>query len=138
MIYCEGKYCSRKEYCAYHEKFECDYPRQYLDWSTNGCSWGGFASDGSGKYNFHHEYSCGDSAEWYKRYKALGWRDGEDYKNSKGTICDEVCLTCEHQQLCFWVLEYTGMIIQPGDKIRFDCEKIKEDPEHYRKMVGRR
>ena len=61
-----------------------------------------------------------------------------EYRNSKGTICNEVCLTCEHQQLCFWVLEYAGMLIKPGDRIRFDCEQIKENPEHYREMVGRR
>ena len=61
-----------------------------------------------------------------------------EYRNSKGLLFNEECLTCEHQQLCFWVLEYAGMVIKPGDKIRFDCEQIKENPEHYRKMVGRK
>lgn len=138
MIYCEGKYCSRKDQCAYHEQFECNYPRQYIDQSTQGCAWGGFASDGSGNYEFHHEYYCGDNANWHKHYKALSWREGENYKNSKGTICDEVCLNCEHQQPCFQVLEYAGMVFQPGDRVRFDCEKIKENPKYYEEMLGRR
>ena len=136
MIYCEGEYCARREQCAYHELFECKYPRQYLDESREGCAYGGF--DREGKYFYHHEDNCGDRAEWYKHYKALGWREDKEYINSKGTICDEVCLTCEHQELCFRVLEYAGMIIQPGDRVRFDCEKIKENPEQYKEMVGRR
>lgn len=136
MIYCEGEYCSRKDQCAYHESFECKYPRQYIDESSEGYGYGGF--DREGKYFCHHEYCCGDRAEWYKRYKALGWREDTEYTNSKGTICDEICLTCEHRELCLKVLEYAGMIIQPGDRIRFDCEKIKENPKHYEEMIGRR
>lgn len=136
MIYCEGEYCSRKDQCAYHELFECKYLRQYIDESTEGCGYGGF--DKEGKYFSHHEFYCGDRAEWYKHYKALGWRDDEEYVNSKGTICDEVCLTCEHQELCFKVLEYAGMVIRSGDRVRFDCEKIKRDPQHYEEMIGRR
>lgn len=61
-----------------------------------------------------------------------------EYRNSKGTICNEICLTCDHQELCFKVLEYAGMVIQPGDRVRFDCAKIKENPEHYKEMIGRR
>jgi hypothetical protein len=137
MIYCEGEYCSIKDQCAYHELFECKHLRQYIDESTQGCAYGGFDREGK-HHSFHHEYYCGDRAEWYKHYKALGWREDKEYVNSKGTICDEVCLTCEHQELCFKVLEYAGMTIQPGDRVRFDCEKIKENPEHYKKMVGRK
>lgn len=136
MIYCEGEYCSRKDRCAYHENFEWKYPRQYIDESTEGYGYGGF--DKEGKHFCHHEYCCGDFAEWYKRYKALGWREDTEYINSKGTICDEVCLTCEYQELCFTLLEYAGMIIQPGDRIRFDCEKIKENPKHYEEIVGKK
>ena len=136
MIYCEGEHCSRKDQCAYHESFECKYPRQYIDESREGFGYGGY--DKEGKHFWHHEYCCGDCAEWYKHYKALGWREDIDYINSKGTICDEICLTCEHQELCFKMLEYAGMIIQPGDRIRFDCEKIKENPKHYEELVGRR
>lgn len=61
-----------------------------------------------------------------------------EYRNSKGTICNEICLTCEHQELCFRVLEYAGMIIQPGDKVRFDCEQIKANPKHYEEMTERK
>ena len=127
MYYCEGKYCSRKDRCAHHESFDWKYPRQYLDMSTEGRGYGGI--DENGKLFWHHEYSCGDKAEFYKRYKALGWREGQEYRNSKGTICDEVCLTCPHQSLCFTILEYAGMTFEEGDRIRFDCERIKNDPE---------
>ena len=41
MIYCEGKNCSRRDQCAYHELFESKYPRQYLDCSTEGRGHGG-------------------------------------------------------------------------------------------------
>ena len=51
------------------------------------------------------------------------------YKNSEGTICAEECLHCPHRHLCFQILELAGMIFKPGDRIRFDCEEIKADPE---------
>ena len=60
-----------------------------------------------------------------------------NYINSEGTICNEICLTCANKDLCFELLEYTGMIFQAGDKIRFDCEEIKVNPEHYRNMIKR-
>lgn len=136
MIYCEGKYCSRKDQCAYHENFEWKYPRQYLDMSTEGCGWEGIDNDG--RRFGHHEYFCGDRANFYKHYKALGWREGQEYRNSEGTICDEVCLTCPHKGLCFRVLEYAGMIFQAGDRVRFDCEQIKNNPEGTQKWLNLR
>ena len=136
MIYCEGSRCARREQCAYHEDFVCKQPRQYLDESTEGCGYDGI--DENGNHFSHHEYFCGDNADWYKHYKAFGWRNNKEYINSKGTICDEICLTCEHQELCFKILEYAGMIIQPGDRIRFDCEQIKINPKHYEEMIRRR
>lgn len=60
----------------------------------------------------------------------------KEYKNSEGTICDEVCLTCPHRSLCFLILEYAGMVIQPGDKIRFDCEDIQANPEYYKERFA--
>lgn len=135
MIYCEGEYCSRKDQCAYHESFEWKYPRQYLDQSTEG--YGYEEVDKDGQLFNHHEYCCGDRADFYKCYKALGWRNNQEYKNSEGTICDEVCLTCPHKSLCFRVLESAGMIFQAGDRVRFDCELIKSNPEHYEENLRR-
>lgn len=133
MNYCEGKYCLRKDSCAYHEEFEWKYPRQYLDMSTEGCGYEGFDKDGNRVS--HHEFFCGDRSEWYNHYKALGWRKGQEYRNSEGTICDEICLTCEHSNLCVSILEFAGMIFQPGDRIRFDCEDIKSNPEGKQKWL---
>ena len=48
MIYCEGKYCSRRNQCAYHEAFDWEYPRQYLDESTQG--YGSEGIDEKGNY----------------------------------------------------------------------------------------
>lgn len=134
MIYCEGKYCLRKDKCAYHEEFEWKHPRQYLDQSTEGFGYEGFDKDGNRV--FRHEYCCGDKADFYKRYKALGWREGQEYENSKGTICDEECVACEHSSLCSSILEFAGMIFQPGDRIRFDCEQIKANPEGKQKWLN--
>ena len=134
MIWCEGKNCSRKDFCAYHEHFEYKYPRQILDLSREGSHW-----EDHGK-SYHH-YSCGDKAKYYNSYKALGYREDEEYKNSEGTICDDVCLKCEHIDLCFMVLEYAGMVFQPGDRVRFDCEQVKEDPhrfDHILEQIERR
>ena len=64
MYYCEGKYCSRKDQCAYHELFDWKCPRQYLDQSTTGSGYGGIDENGQ---LFR--------AEFYKCYKALGWRE---------------------------------------------------------------
>ena len=136
MIYCEGRNCSRRDQCAYHEHFEWKYPRQYLDCSTEGMGHGGIDKDGN--HFYHHWYSCGDNSDHYQRYKAFGWREGIEYKNSKGTICDEICLTCEHQDLCFSILEFAGMIFQPGDRVRFDCEDIRANPEGKKKWLDER
>lgn len=133
MIYCEGTNCSRRDQCAFHERFEWKHPRQYLDCSTEGRGSGGI--DESGKTFYQHGYYCGDDAEYYRGYKSIGWREGEEYKNSAGTICDEVCLTCPHKSLCFSILEFAGMIFQPGQRIRFDCEQIKVDPEGRKKWL---
>ena len=55
-----------------------------------------------------------------------------NYKNSEGTVCNEICLTCIHRNLCFELLEYCGMIFQAGERIRFDCEQIIANPEYYK------
>jgi hypothetical protein len=136
MFYCEGKNCSRRDQCAYHESFEWKYPRQYLDQSTNGTGWGGI--DKKGNNFFEHRYNCGDKADYYYSYKALGWREGQEYKNSEGTICDEICLSCPHKSLCFCVLEAAGMVFQPGDRVRYNCEEIKVSPRQYRKWLVER
>jgi hypothetical protein len=73
MIYCEGRNCSRRDECAYHEDFESKYPRQYLDLSTVGRGYDGI--DENGKWFHHHDYCCGDKAEKYHCYKELGYRD---------------------------------------------------------------
>ncbi len=135
MYYCEGKQCARRDKCAYHENFEWKYPRQYLDSSTEGYGYEGIDVNGN-KFS-HHEYLCGDRADFYKGYKALGWREGQEYRNSKGTICDEICLTCEHSSLCSSILEFAGMIFQPGDRVRFDCESIKADPEGHKRWLDK-
>lgn len=128
MFYCEGKYCSRKDQCAYHENFEWKYPRQYLDESTEGSGYGGIDKDGNPFW--HHEYFCGDKASSYKCYKALGWREDQEYINSKGLKYDEICNTCEHQSLCWLLLEHAGMITYEGKRIMCHmCEYIKEHSE---------
>lgn len=134
MVYCEGKQCARRDKCAYHEDFEWKYPRQYLDMSTEGSGYEGIDKDGNRVSC--HAYFCGDrSTNFYPRYRAIGWRDGQEYRNSKGTICDEECVACEHSGLCAGVLEFTGMIFQPGERIRFDCESIKANPEGKQKWL---
>ena len=135
MIYCEGKYCSRRAKCAYHEMFEWKYPRQILDQSTQG--FGYDRLDANGDHISHHECLCGDrSVNFYPFYKALGWREGQEYRNSKGTICAEECVACEHSNLCSSILEFAGMIFQPGERIRFDCEQIKANPEGKQKWLA--
>ena len=69
MIYCEGKNCSRRDHCAFHEKFDWKYPRQYLDESTEGIGHGGIGKDGN--YFSYHKFLCGDNADSYAHYKAL-------------------------------------------------------------------
>ena len=81
MHYCEGKNCSRRDECAFHEVFDWKYPRQYLDDSTNG--YGGEGIDKDGNRFSIHKYCCGDKADYYNCYKALGWREGQEYKNSE-------------------------------------------------------
>jgi hypothetical protein len=133
MIYCEGEYCSRKDQCAYHELFESKHLRQYIDESTEGHGYGGI--DSNGKPFFHHEFYCGDRAKYYRHYKALGWREGEKYVNSEGFRYDEVCVNCEHRGLCFKLLEQAGMITASGERISFDCEEIKAEPERYKEFL---
>ena len=134
MIYCEGKYCARRDQCAFHEHFEWEYPRQYLDQSTQGMGYEGI--DKSGKSFSHHEFFCGDKADYYKRYKALGWREGQEYKNSEGFKYDETCLTCEHHSLCFCLLEYAGLITEEGKRIMcHSCEYIKEHADEKKQML---
>ena len=128
MFYCEGKNCSRRDKCAYHEDFEWQHSRQVRDASTE-CS----HAEGHSPH-----YSCGDNADHYYGYKALGFREGEEYKNSEGTICDEVCLSCSCKSLCFCVLECAGMVFRPGDRVRFNCEEIKANPKHYKEWLLKR
>lgn len=137
MVYCAGTNCSRRNQCAFHEHFEWKHLRQYLDWSTNGSAYGGF--DNKGEWHpVQSRMSCGDQAEQYYHYKALGWREGEEYRNSIGGICDDVCVTCPHRSICYSILECAGMIFAPGDRVRFDCERIKADPEGKKEWLDRR
>lgn len=74
MIYCEGKYCSRKDQCAFHEEFEWKYPRQCIDYSTEGIGYEEFDEEKNCRFH-RHEYYCGDRAKCYRRYEELGWRE---------------------------------------------------------------
>lgn len=137
MIYCEGTNCSRRDQCAYHESFEWEHPRQVRDCSAEGTSYGPFYDEHNKAYMKTH-WDCGDNADnHYSHYKALGWREGQNYRNSAGTICDEVCLTCPHQALCFSILEFAGMVFRPGDRVRFDCEDIKKDPNGRQEWLNK-
>lgn len=138
MIYCEGKNCSRRDQCAFHEHFESEYPRQVRDCSTEGTAYGPFY-DENNKAHMKTNWDCGNNSDrHYAHYKALGWREDQEYRNSEGTICDEICLVCPHKSLCFSILEFAGMIFQPGDRVRFDCEDIKADPEGKKKWLDER
>ena len=131
MIYCEGKNCARKDTCAYHEKFEWKYPRQLLDLSREGSHW----EEENGVA--HHCYSCGDKSKYYSNYRALGYREDEEYKNSLGFQYDEVCVGCEHISLCFLLLELAGDITHSGKRIMPNCKYIKENPEDYWEKVNK-
>ena len=130
MIYCEGKHCSRRNQCAYHETFDCKYYRQYLDKSTQGRGSGGI--DKNGNHFCHHEFLCGDRASHYNCYQALGWREGSEYKNSIGLEYAEECVKCEHNSLCFYLLEFAGMITYKGKRVMDHiCEDIILHPDKY-------
>ena len=130
MIYCEGKNCSRRDKCAYHEVFDWEYPRQYIDMSTNGCGHEG--TDKNGNKFSHHEFYCGDNATHYTRYKALGFREGQLYKNSLGFCYDEECVNCKYRSLCFLLLEDAGLITHTAKRIMNHlCEDIKKDPSYF-------
>ena len=134
MIYCEGKYCSRRNQCAYHEIFDWEYPRQYLDESTQGC--GSEGIDENGNCFSHHEVFCGDRSKHYNLYKAIGWREGNEYRNSIGLKYAEECVKCEHRQLCFYLLEYAGMITYEGRRImNHMCEDIVAHSDEYKNKV---
>ena len=53
------------------------------------------------------------------------------------SCCNEECLNCRNKNLCLLLLEYTGMVFKDGDKIRFDCEEIKHNPEYYKMMIDK-
>ena len=130
MIYCEGKNCSIQDKCAYHEDFDWKYPRQYLDWSTHGSGCEGM--DDNGNRFSHHEFYCGDNASYYKCYKALGYREGEKYKNSLGFCYDQECVDCKFRSLCFTLLEDAGLITRNGERVmNHICKDIKKDPQFY-------
>ena len=133
MYYCEGTNCSRRDQCAYHEAFDWKYPRQYLDQSTEGTTLAG--KDDNGNSYVKSIWNCGDNAWYYGCYKALGWREGQEYKNSIGLKYDDVCVNCEHRSLCFMLLEDAGLITRPAKRIALYCEKIKTNPEEYRKWL---
>ena len=134
MIYCEGKYCSRRNQCAYHEAFDWEYPRQYLDESTQGC--GSEGIDEKGNFFSHHEFLCGDKANHYNLYKALGWREENEYRNSIGLKYAEECVKCEYRHLCFYLLEYAGMITYEGRRImNHICEDVILHPDEYKEKI---
>lgn len=114
MTYCEGKHCSIRSQCAHHGLYPEGASGQVIDYSTEGSHAEGPNGTVLGGY------MCGDRNYTYK-----------NYKNSSGTICIEECLTCKYRSLCSIVLEYAGMVFNPGDHIRFDCLKIKENPTSY-------
>ena len=131
MFYCEGTNCSRRDQCAYHEYFVGDLSsclidiRQFLDWSVTGT--GFIQTDENGKPSFCIEYHCGDNAGHYKRYKAIGWREGQEYRNSLGLKYDEICVSCPHRSTCFRKLESAGLITYSGERIMWNCEDIKKE-----------
>ena len=130
MYYCEGKNCSRKDKCAYHEIFDSKHPRQYLDQSTEG--YGFETKDENGNNISKHYFNCGDNADYYRRYKALGYRDGEEYKNSLNLCYDEECVNCEYRSLCFTLLEDAGLITHNGERImNHICESVKKNSLYY-------
>ncbi len=136
MHYCEGKNCSRRYECAFHEVFDWKYPRQYLDDSTNGHGFEGI--DSYGNRFSEHIWFCGDNANHYGSYKALGWREGQEYKNSLGFCYDEVCVNCEHRNLCFCLLENASMITYEGKRVMDHiCEDVKANPEEHREQLIR-
>lgn len=117
-MHCPGINCSKRDTCTNHFG-----SGQVIDWSRYGWHAAGFDKDGN--YKSEGETYCGDNGTYgYKKYK-----------NSEGTICAEECLHCPHKHLCFQILELAGMIFQPGDRVRFDCEEIKADPEGKQKWV---
>ena len=129
MIYCEGKHCSRRDKCAYHETFISEEPRQYLDLSVNG--YGHEGVDEKGNRFSHHEFYCGDNATHYKRHKALGFRE-EEYKNSLELRYDEECVSCKYRSLCFTLLEDAGLITHNAERImNHICEDVKKDPQYF-------
>ena len=135
MYYCEGTNCSRRDQCAYYEAFEWKYPRQYLDQSTQGTILAG--KDDNGNSYVKTIWNCGDNAWYYRCYKALGYREGQEYKNSKGFCYDEVCVNCEHRSLCFMLLENAGSITRPAQRLALHCEKVKANPEEYKETLRR-
>ena len=130
MIYCDGKNCSRRDKCAYHEIFISEKPRQHLDLSVNG--YGHDGVDEKGNRFSHHAFYCGDNATYYKRHKALGYREGEEYKNSIERCYDEECVNCKYRSLCFTLLENAGLITHTAERLmNHICEKVKKDPQYF-------
>ena len=82
-------------------------------------------------------WNCGDNSWHYGCYKALGWREGQEYKNLIGLKYDDVCVNCEHRSLCFMLLEDAGLITRPAERIVLYCEEIKANPEKYREKLKR-
>lgn len=130
MIYCEGKNCKRQDKCAYHEIFISEELRQHLDLSVNG--YGHEGVDEKGNRFSHNAFYCGDRATHYKRHKALGYREGEEYKNSLELCYDEECVSCKYRSLCFYLLEDAGLITHAAERImNHICEDIKKDPQYF-------
>lgn len=129
MYYCEGKNCLRKDQCAYHEVFESNNPRQNLDQSINGST---ITLKIDNKPYFKETWNCGNNADYYRHYKALGYREGEKYKNSLDFCYDEVCVSCNYRSLCFTLLEDAGLITRNGDRVmNHICESVKKDPQYF-------
>ena len=130
MYYCEGKNCLRRNQCAYHEILDSEDIRQYLDRSTNGI--GIVLKDENGNNYIKCDYDCGDNSSYYRNYKALGYREGEKYKNSLNLCYDEVCVKCNYKSLCFTLLDDAGLITYNGERImNHICENVKKDPQYY-------
>lgn len=129
MFYCEGKDCSRRDQCAYHEAFDWKWPRQHLDKSLEGHGFSSVDENGNNINGFY--INCGDNGD-YIHYMALGYRENQEYRNSIGLKYDEICINCEHRSLCFLLLEYAGLITREAKRIMCHmCESIKKDPQYH-------
>jgi hypothetical protein len=51
--------------------------------------------------------------------------------NSLGLKYAEKCVSCQHNDLCFLLLEFAGCITQEDMPICVQCEKVIENPQSF-------